>query len=185
MALDTRRPTVPAPTPRVSARPTNVSEYAHHAHNHEHEHRPTRVALVLLAAFMALTTISGAIFVVPTIPRAWLHQGLIAPFADYTIPALALGILCGGAAVAAFVTVLVRPRLGALVSIAAGVLMIGFELVEILVVGFTPIIDPTQPQAWLQPFFIAVGAALALLGARLWKAENSILNSGRPQIPAL
>ena len=163
MALDTRRPTSPASVPSMSVGPAGAPE---------HKRRPARIALLVLVAFMALTTISGAIFVVPTIPRAWLHQGLIAPFTDFTIPALALGILCGGAALVTFVTLLIRPRLGALMSIVAGVFMVGFELVEILVVGFAPVMDPTQPPAWLQPFFIVVGAAIALLGARLWKAET-------------
>jgi hypothetical protein len=77
--------------------------------------------------------------VVPTMPRAWLQQGLVAPFTDYTLPALALGILCGDGALLAFVTVLRWPRAGGVVSVVAGILMVGFELVEILVVGFTPV----------------------------------------------
>lgn len=163
MALDTRQPPVLAPAHWRSAKS---------ARDRQDDHKPERFALLFLTAFMAITAISGAIFVVPTIPRAWLHQGLIAPFADYIIPALALGILCGGAALVAFITVLVRSRLSALVSIVTGVLMIGFELVEILVVGFTPIMEPTLPPAWLQPFYIVVGVAITLLGLRLWRSET-------------
>lgn len=91
-----------------------------------------------LAAFVTLTALQGAIFVVPTMPRSVLHKGVLAIFSDFTIPALALGILCGGSALVAFVTVLARPQLGALASMTAGVFMIGFELVEIVAVGFTP-----------------------------------------------
>jgi hypothetical protein len=109
---------------------------------------------------------------VPTIPREWLTKGIITPFADTTIPAIALGVLCGGSALAAMAGVLLRPRLGALLSIASGALMVGFELVEILVVGFTPVMYPTQFPAWLQPFYILVGSGVALLGWRLWKAET-------------
>ena len=57
-----------------------------------------RGTIAALAAFMALTAIQGAIFVVPTMPRSVLHQGILALFSDFTIPALALGVLCGGAA---------------------------------------------------------------------------------------
>jgi hypothetical protein len=39
-----------------------------------------------------------------------------------------------------------RVRIGALLAVVAGILMIGFELVEIVVVGFTPVLYPTQPQ---------------------------------------
>jgi hypothetical protein len=121
---------------------------------------------------MALTAIQGAIFVVPTMPRSVLHNGVLALFPDYTIPALALGMLCGGAALVALVAVFVRPRRGALAAMVAGLFMIAFELVEILVVGFTPVQTPDQFPAWLQVIYLAVGGALVLLGARLWKAET-------------
>jgi len=133
-----------------------------------------RAGLVSLEAFTAVTAIWGGAFVVPTIPVEWLHKGLITPFSDTTIPAIALGVVRGGAALAALTTVIARPRLGALLSMLSGGLMVGFELVEILVVGFTPVMYPTQVPAWLQPFYILVGAAIALLGARLWKAETGL-----------
>lgn len=135
-------------------------------------HRGLRAGLVALEAFLAATAIWGAAFVVPTIPIDWLHKGLITPFSDTTIPALALGILCGGSALVALVAVILRPRLGALLAILSGALMIGFELVEILVVGFTPVMYPTQFPAWLQPFYILLGAVIVLLGERLWRAET-------------
>lgn len=135
-------------------------------------HRGLRAGLVALEAFTAATAIWGGAFVVPTIPLEWLHKGLIAPFSNTTIPAIALGVLCGGSALAAAVTVVARPRLGALLSIVSGGLMVGFELAEILVVGFTPVMYPTQFPAWLQPLYILIGSAVALLGARLWKAET-------------
>lgn len=159
MALNTHEPIVSAST----AAPPILA--------HKPKHRPLRIMLVLLEALMAVTTIQGALFVVPTLPSEWLHNGLIAPFADYMVPALVLGILCGGAALVALTTVLARPKIGAVVSIVAGALMVGFELVEIAVVGFTPALYPTLPPAWLQPFYIVVGTAIALLGARLWEAE--------------
>jgi hypothetical protein len=135
-------------------------------------HWGLRGAIAALAFFMALTTIAGAIFVVPTMPRSVLHQGILALFPDFTIPALALGVLCGGTALVALATVFVRPRLGALGAIVAGLFMIAFELVEIMVVGFTPVQTPDQFPAWLQVVYLAVGAALVILGARLWKAET-------------
>ena len=131
-----------------------------------------RGTLGALTAFMALTAIQGAIFVVPTMPRSVLHQGVLALFPDFTIPALALGILCGGSALVAFVAVLVRPQLGALASIVAGIVMVVFELVEIVVVGFTPVQTPDQFPAWLQVVYLVVGGATVILGVRLWKAET-------------
>lgn len=134
------------------------------------EPRRLRLTLIALATLVALTAIPGALFVLPTMPTEWLHQGLIAPFADYTIPALALGVLCGGIAVCAIVAVLLRPQLGGLTSLIAGIVMIGFELVEIAVVGFTPWLYPSQPQGWLQVIYLVVGSLMAALGWRLWKS---------------
>jgi hypothetical protein len=57
-------------------------------------------------------------------------------------------------------------------------LMVGFELVEIAVVGFTPVLYPTQPPAWLQVFYILVGSIMALLGGILWKMDQSATPRG-------
>jgi hypothetical protein len=131
-----------------------------------------RWTIAALAAFMALTAIQGAIFVVPTMPRSVLHQGILALFSDFTVPALALGVLCGGAALVTLVMVFVRPQVGALAAIVAGAFMFGFELVEIVVVGFTPMQTPDQFPAWLQVVYLLVGGVLVFLGVRLWKAEK-------------
>lgn len=162
MAIDTRPPiktAIPVPAP------TTGTAYPR-------RHWGLRGTLTALAAFMALTTIQGAIFVVPTMPRSVLHKGILAIFPDFTIPALALGILCGGSALIALVTVLLRPRIGALASVVAGVFMMIFELVEIVVVGFTPLQTPDQFPAWLQVVYLVVGGAMVIVGARLWKAET-------------
>lgn len=139
---------------------------------HEPAHMTLRFTLIALATLVALTAIGGAIFVVPTIPAEWLHQGLIAPFTDYTIPALALGILCGSSALVALAALVMQRRLGGLASLIAGVIMIGFELVEIVIVGFTPVTYSTQPQGWLQVFYLAVGALMAVLGWQLWRRSR-------------
>jgi hypothetical protein len=134
-------------------------------------HRANRIVLGILELFVVLTAVQGAIFVIPNLPTAWIKG---TPFADYTIPALALGIVCGGANLIAGVAVIFRPLLGAALSVMAGVVMIGFELVEIGVVGFTlATYGPGTPQAWLQVIYLAVGSAIALLGIRLFLAEGA------------
>jgi hypothetical protein len=127
----------------------------------------TRIGLVVLDAFVAFTAIYGAIFVVPTIPLEWLKYG---PFTDYTVPALALGILVGGSATLAAILLLVRPWAGAVATMVAGVMIIGFEIVEIGVVGFTLIeYDASQFQAWLQVVYLALGAVQLFAGYRFWR----------------
>jgi hypothetical protein len=132
-----------------------------------------RIGLLALDAFVAFTAIYGAIFVVPTIPLEWLKRG---PFTDYTVPALALGILVGGSALVAAVLLLVRPATGALATIGAGIMIIGFELVEIAIVGFTLIeYDASQFPAWLQVIYLALGSLQVAFGYRAWRATGSTI----------
>ncbi len=130
----------------------------------------TRIALLGLHGFVAVTAISGAFLVVPTMPLSWLKAG---PFDDWTVPAIALGFV-GTLAAAAFVAVVSRHPVAAFGSIVAGTAMIVFELVEIGVVGWT-LADPELKgyfQAWLQPVYLVVGSAQLLLGVRLWFARR-------------
>jgi hypothetical protein len=138
----------------------------------------TRIGLLILNGFVAISAIAGAIWVVPTMPMEWIKAG---PFTDWTIPALALGAV-GLFAAAVVVALLVRPWLGALGSMLAGVAMVVFELVEIGVVGWT-LSDPSLAgfQKSLQLVYLVVGSAQALLGWRLWLATRE----AAPSLPIL
>ena len=50
----------------------------------------TRIGLLILNGFVAISAIAGAIWVVPTMPMEWIKYG---PFTDWTIPAIALEAL--------------------------------------------------------------------------------------------
>lgn len=128
-------------------------------------HVANRTTLIVLQAFVAFTAIVGAVFVVPSLPLDWIKAG---PMTDFTIPAIALG-LCGLAAAVALVLLVVEPRLGGAASVVAGALMIAFEIVEIAVVGFAPVVHGVEyPQSWLQIVYLAIGAITVVLGYRLW-----------------
>jgi len=143
-------------------------------------HVKTRTALVVLEAILALTAIYGAITVIPNLPHDWIKGSI---FPDYTIPALALGVLVGGSAIVAGLAVILRPMAGAAASVAAGGIIVGFELVEIVAVGFTLVTyGAGQPQSWLQVGYIALGTGIAVLGASLWLALGGgipLLHVGR------
>ncbi len=130
---------------------------------------------------MALATLSGALFVVPNMPLDIIKRG---PFTDFTLPALGLGVLCGGASLVAMLLPFARPRLAALAAVVGGAFMIVFELVEIYVIGFTAADDPGNPLAWLQVFFIVAGAVGIVLGLRLWKAVTGSYRIVPPRIEA-
>ncbi len=131
-----------------------------------------RRSLVALEAFVATTAVAGAAFV-PRMPRELLAHGLVRPFTDYTVPALALGVVCGGSAGTACVAVLRKARCAPFAAIAAGFLMIGFELVEIATIGLTAAQSPSQPWAWLQEVYLAAGAFGVWLGLRLGRTPTN------------
>jgi hypothetical protein len=128
----------------------------------------TRGAIAILDLILAVTAIFGALTVIPSLPREWIAGSV---FTDYTIPALALGVLVGGSAAVATFAVLFRPRVGAVAAIVSALMIIGFEVVEIVSVGFSPLTHGAgYPQSWLQVVYIALGLVLAGLGAGLWRA---------------
>ena len=72
-----------------------------------------RIALIALHGIVAVSAIGGAIWVVPTMPLDWIRAG---PFDDWTVPALALALV-GTLAAVALAAVVMRPWLGALLSV--------------------------------------------------------------------
>ena len=132
-------------------------------------HPGLRVPLIILAAFIGFTALYGAFAVVPDLPRDWLDG---APFADYTIPAVALGAV-GVAAVVTMLVAVIRPEVAGALAFVTGLAMMGFELVQIAVVGLSIVEYGTdEPVAWLQIVYLGVGAVLAILGAALWRSTT-------------
>jgi len=89
----------------------------------------------VLAAFIALSAIAAGVAVqvgVDKFPLEWLRN---TPFADYTIPALQLAIVVGGSSLIAAVTVFTGGEAGALASMAAGLIMPSWIVMEVLTMG--------------------------------------------------
>ncbi len=98
------------------------------------KHRGVRLILVGLEAFVALTSIVYGVGLAVggvRFPLAWL-QGT--PFNDYVIPGLVMAIIVGGSSLLAAATILIGSEVGVLVSTFAGLLLIGFEVVEVAIV---------------------------------------------------
>jgi hypothetical protein len=135
----------------------------------EMRHLATRGLLAVLTTFLAVTTVTGAALVVPTLPLEWLEGSF---FTDYSIPALALAFV-GGLSLVALGALLLRPEFAGIVAVAAGLSMIAYELVEIWVAGLSLVeYGPGEPVAWLQVAFLAVGALTAAAGLSLWHATE-------------
>ena len=123
--------------------------------------RGQRIALIILEAFLAATTVAGGlglIFGWIPLPLEWLNGS---PFSSYTIPGLVLMVVVGGSALAAMVAVLRRHELGTAISVVAGLMMMGFETVEVLVVG-----SQLGLMRSLQVFYFTCG--LLTIGVATW-----------------
>ena len=95
----------------------------------------TRRILVVVAAFVALTSVGcgvGLAIGMIRFPLAFL-QGT--PFSDYFVPGLAMTILVGGSALLAAALLLATHELGAdpgiYASAVAGLILLGFEVMEV------------------------------------------------------
>jgi hypothetical protein len=134
------------------------------------KHKGVRLTLAVLEAFVALTAIGcglglevGAI----QFPIAWL-QG--SPFGDYTIPGFLMANIVGGSSLLAAATILTEGEVGVLISALAGLLLIGFEVVE----GTS--IDPNLgngllPAIGFQASYSAIALTIFGLATYLWMAE--------------
>jgi hypothetical protein len=133
-------------------------------------HAMTRSLLLVLAVFVAFTTLFGAWLVVPGLPPEWIEGSI---FTDYTIPAIALGFV-GILAIVAALALIVRPEVAGLLSILTGAAMVIFESVEIAAVGLSIVVHGVdEPVAWLQIVYIVIGLIQVALGFALWRATTS------------
>jgi hypothetical protein len=134
--------------------------------------RNVRIALVVVDLFLAVSAFAGAVGLVAgymNIPLSVLHG---TPFADFTIPALLLGLVVGGGALVAAgiavfgprkLTVLGPWRLDVLASAVAGCIMVGWMVVEVALIGLG---------SWLQPTYFVVGLVMIGLADVLQWAET-------------
>jgi hypothetical protein len=126
-----------------------------------------RVVIGVLAAFVALTAIGGGMAMLvgaDQFPLAWLRG---TPFRDYTVPALVLAVVVGGSSLVAAVAVFAGRQVGALAAMAAGVLLAGYIIVEVLTLKQVPP-GPTPTEG----LYLGLGLAMCGLAAALWLAER-------------
>ena len=129
-------------------------------------HVATRKMLILLLLFVAFSAVIGAVFVVPTLPLDWIRRG---PMTDFTVPAIALGLVVGGSAVVALGLLVADSPSAGVAAMAAGALVIAFEFVEIWVVGFAILVRGADDVvSWLQVACIGIGVISMALGYHLW-----------------
>lgn len=134
------------------------------------KHKEVRQMLVVLEAFVALTSIVcgvGLAVGVIHFPLAWLHG---TPFSDYSILGLVMAIIVGGSSLVAAATILTGREVGVLVSALAGFLLMGFEVVEVSIIdrnlgNWLLLVVP------LQAIYSMLGLTIFGLAATLWITE--------------
>ncbi|HEY7091979.1 MAG TPA: hypothetical protein VH393_02290 [Ktedonobacterales bacterium] len=134
--------------------------------------RTVRLAVVVVNLFAALSAFAGALGLVVgymDIPVSELHG---TPFADFTVPAILLGFVVGGSALAAALIALFGPhrvalfeplRFDALAAAFAGCIMVGWMTIEIAMIGL---------DIWVQALYLVVGLLMIGLAWLLQWAES-------------
>ena len=133
--------------------------------------RGARIAVVIADLFEAVSAIVGALGLVigfMNIPVSVLSG---TPFADFTVPALLLGVVVGGSALAAAAIAVFGPRqIDALASAIAGCITVGWLTVEIAMIGLG---------SFAQIVWLLVGLLMVALAGVLWQAESRAASATR------
>ena len=137
------------------------------------------ILLIVLTIFLALSAVAGGIQLLEGTyaPPVDLLAG--SPFDGYVIPGLALGVIVGGSAFFAAVLLIRKSRFGLLASVAAGLIIMFFEFVEVLVIG-----SPEGPAFALQVFYFGLGVVIAVVSLGQWFVELLAGMKTSPQVSA-
>ncbi len=121
------------------------------------------ITLIVLTVFQSVSTILGGIALLANIISmpVKLLQG--SPFRDYTIPGLALSLLAGGSSLFAGRLFFRKSKFSILFSTTAGVVMMFFEFVEVLVIG-----SPAGIARTLQIVYFGTGTAIVVAAMGVW-----------------
>lgn len=124
--------------------------------------------LVVLTGFLSLTGFAGGIGLLFNLNAPPVEQLGSSIFKDYTVPGLALFLLVGGGALLAMTLLLRKNKYGLLFANAAGIIILFFEFVEVLVIG-----SPAGVARTLQIFYFGLGTLIAVFVMGVWFIDLS------------
>ena len=141
--------------------------------------RTVRTLLIVLTSFLTLTAFGGGIQLLTGfyVPPVEMLAG--SPFADYTIPGLVLGLIVGGSALTADVLLIRKNKFSSLASASAGVIVMTFEFVEVLVIGF-----PEGAAGFMQLLYFGLGIIIVVMSFGQWFFELRADAQTAPQFSA-
>ena len=122
-----------------------------------------RILLTTLAFFLFITAFLGGIALIANLyaPPLDYLQGSI--FTNFTIPGLALSLVVGGSALFAAVLLLRKSRYATLFAATAGIVIMFFEFVEVMIIG-----SPAGPARFMQIFYFVLGTAIEIAAMGTW-----------------
>lgn len=128
-----------------------------------------RVTLIALLFFLSITAVLGGIALMANFyaPPVDTLQGSI--FRSFALPGLALALIVGGSALYAAILVLKQSKYAGLFATAAGVIIMFFEFVELLVIGATP-----GPSLVMQIAYFGIGTLIVMIAVGMWFIRLSI-----------
>jgi hypothetical protein len=128
--------------------------------------------LFVASVFVALTAVGGGITLaigLDKFPAGWL---IGTPFSSYLIPGLILAVVVGGSAVVATVATLRRSGAGALTSMLAGAILLGWLVGERLILPKAAFV----PQFWwLEAVYVAAGLMMVLPALAVRRAALNVV----------
>lgn len=132
-----------------------------------------RTLLLILTVFLSLSAIPGGFMLLFGVYAPPVEQLAGSVFSSFLVPGLALLLVVGGSAVLASTLFLRRSRFAPIAAAFAGVIVMSFEFVEVLVVG-----SPPGPAFVMQVVYFGIG--LTLVGASLWLLGIDLIPSSTP-----
>ena len=117
-----------------------------------------RYSLGGLLAFGALNAFGGGYYGLSGaegVPTEWLEGS---PFPDYFVPSLILLVVVGGSLLMAAIAVVAGLRIARLSASAAGLVLLGWLVAQLAIIGYV---------SWMQPTTAIAGVLVLLLGALL------------------
>jgi hypothetical protein len=117
-----------------------------------------KVALIVLELCIGVGALAGglnALTGAKGVPREWLDR---TPFKSYFVPGLLLFVVIGGSMLVAAGLLLGGASAARLVSLEAGIVLLGWIAAQLATIGF---------RHWLQPLFLVLGLAVVVLSFAL------------------
>ena len=117
-----------------------------------------RIILIVLEILIGVGALGGGTYAVMGargVPREWLNGS---PFKSYLVPGLFLVVVVGASMLTAAGLLLAHHGAARLVSLEAGVALLGWIGAQVSVIGY---------RSWQQPLFFALGLAVVVLSVAM------------------